>query len=392
MKKYYFHLLFLSIITILTTSCNALLQAAKDNQVKNTTTQKDSGNAPKRAYTLEFPTNKDRMAVAAYSPGEIMVTTPNAFGKRYKDYIFADFTITTEIYKKNAPKWNGGSQNLVMDLVTPKNDAEKKRPCIIFLYGGGFVDKGDDCTQEIGKGMAQKGYVVALIDYRLGFPDGNLFVLCQGNFMTGFYEAALRATQDARSAIRYIKANADRLGIDPNKIFISGNSAGAITALNAAFLDDNDIPAAQLKDIGGSLDAMKDNMQYDSKVAGVVSLAGAFIDKKLLDKTTNTAICLFQGNCDRLIDINTRIAMNCEDKNATFPMIYGSQAIYDAIKTKNKVKFNYVCNGGHLTINWGLPGMIELISRFTISVLDGTPITGKDVVTPAKPECSAPCN
>ena len=91
--------------------------------------------------------------------------------------------------------------------------------------------------------MAQKGYVVALIDYRLGFPEGNLFVLCQGDFMKGFYEASLRATQDARSAIRYIKANAERLGIDPNKIFISGNSAGAITALNTVFLDDKDIPA-----------------------------------------------------------------------------------------------------------------------------------------------------
>ena len=36
--------------------------------------------------------------------------------------------------------------------------------------------------------MAQKGYVVALIDYRLGFPEGNLFVLCQGDFMKGINE------------------------------------------------------------------------------------------------------------------------------------------------------------------------------------------------------------
>ena len=392
MKNNNFKLLCLLLSAVLMSSCNALLQAAKDTQVKNTTIQKDLGNAPKRAYTLTFPDNKDRIPVGGYSPGEIMQTTVNSFGKRYKDYVFSDFGITTEVYKKNAPKWNGGTQNLVMDLVTPKNDPDKKRPCIIFMFGGGFVDKGDDCSQEIGKGMAQKGYVVALIDYRLGFPEGNLFVLCQGDFMKGFYEASLRATQDARSAIRYIKANAERLGIDPNKIFISGNSAGAITALNTVFLDDKDIPATPLKDINGSLDAMKDNLQFDSKVAGVISLAGAITDKKLLDKTTNTPICLFQGNCDRLIDINTSTAMKCDDKNATFPIIYGSQAIYDATKSKNKIKFNYVCNGGHLTVNWGLSGMIELISQFTISVLEGNPITGKTIVNPIKKECSDACN
>ncbi|MFN8283488.1 MAG: alpha/beta hydrolase [Chitinophagales bacterium] len=392
MQKKNLQFLFLVILTLLISSCNALLQAAKDNQVKQTTTQKDLGNAPKRAYTLTFPANKDRIPVGGYSPGEEMVTTPNTFGKRYKDYVFTDVEITTEIYKKNAPKWNGGTQNLVVDFVSPKNDPERKRPCILFMFGGGFVDKGDDCSQEIGKGMAQKGYVVALMDYRLGFPDGNLFVLCQGNFMTGFYEAALRATQDARSAIRYIKANANRLGIDPDKIFISGNSAGAITALNVALFEDKDIPATPLKDIGGSLNAMKDNLQFNSKVAGVISLAGAVIDKKLLDKATNTPICLFQGNCDNLIDINTGTAMKCDDKNATFPLIYGSQAIYDAMKTKNKIKFNYVCNGGHLTVNWGLSGMIELISQFTTSVLDGNPVTGKDVVNPVKKECNAACN
>jgi dienelactone hydrolase len=269
---------------------------------------------------------------------------------------------------------------------------EKKRPCLLFLFGGAFKDKSDDCTQEIGKGMAQKGYVVAIIDYRLGFKNADSKIPCGGDFMTDMYEGNLRALQDARSAIRYLKANASKLGIDENKIFISGNSAGAITSLGIAFVEDKDIPQQQLKDIGGSLDAMKDNIQYDTKVAGVISLAGAIIEENVLSKKTNTPICLLQGNCDELIDLGAKHALNCGDKNPTFPILKGSEAIYMKAKENNSIKFYYVCNGGHLTFKWGHLNILEYVSKFTYSVLQGNTITGKEIIQPTNKVCNANCN
>ena len=56
-----------------------------------------------------------------------------------------------------------------MDIVSPVNDGERKRPCLVFLFEEVLPGKFDDCTQEIAKGFATKGYVVALPDYRVGF-------------------------------------------------------------------------------------------------------------------------------------------------------------------------------------------------------------------------------
>lgn len=125
---------------------------------------------------------------------------------------------------------------------------------------------------------------------------------CEGDFNTGFYPAVIRAVQDARSAVRYLKANAGRLGIDPDKIFIGGQSAGAITSLGMALYEDADVPEEVLKQVGGTLDPMKDNMEYSSKVAGVYSLAGAIFSEKIIVKKTNTPFLLISGSCDELID------------------------------------------------------------------------------------------
>ena len=146
---------------------------------------------------------------------------------------------------------------------------------MIFLVGGGFAGKFDDCTQEVCKGMVQKGYVVVAADYRVGFKNALLAGQCIGDFNSGMYPAYVRAIQDSRSLIRYLKANAERLGIDPNLIFISGQSAGALAAIGTALMDNNNAPKEVMSQVGGSLDPMNDNMQYDTKVAGVISMAGA---------------------------------------------------------------------------------------------------------------------
>ena len=383
-------ILFFVFTSVLFSSCDALLQNIQKSQQAQTAANQAAGKAPKRAYTLALPPNSDRIPEDGFAPGNIMVTTPNPWGIRYKDYIYTDFDISTEYYKKGAPTWDGGKKNLIMDIITPRSDAEKKRACLVFLFGGGFAGKFDDCTQEICKGMVQKGYVVVAADYRVGFKNALLSGQCIGDFNTGMYPAYMRAVQDARSVVRYLKANADRLGIDKDLIFVSGHSAGALATIGLALLDNSNAPKNILEQIGGSLDPMNDNMQYDAKTAGIISLAGAVIDPYLVvGKKISTPMNFVAGTCDELIDLYSGNPFRCPDKK-TFPTIYGGAAIYEASKATNSVYLNMICNGSHSMSSIGYNKLVELISDFTYSIIQGNPLTGKKIIMAEKGVCNKP--
>lgn len=106
-------------------------------------------------------------------------------------------------------------QNLKMDIL--RFDGKGKRPAVVFVTGGGFIGapKTNYIQQRVE--IAEAGYVVASIEYRR-VPDG----------------VFPQPLEDVKSAIRFLKAHADELGIDKNKIAVMGESAGgyfaAITA------------------------------------------------------------------------------------------------------------------------------------------------------------------
>jgi len=114
-------------------------------------------------------------------------------------------TQTTEIYKTTAGK------DLEVTLHFPRGwTAEDKRPIIVFFFGGGWK-KGTTRQFLIQADyFASRGIVTARPNYRLR-PDGVTPDKC---------------VEDARSAVRWLRANAARLGIDPKKVISSGGSAG----------------------------------------------------------------------------------------------------------------------------------------------------------------------
>jgi hypothetical protein len=96
---------------------------------------------------------------------------------------------------------------LEMDIIKPETN--KKLPAVLFVTGGGFImgPKSNYLQQRLQ--IAEAGYVVASIEYR--------------KVPTGIFPEPL---EDVKSAIRYLRANADKYGIDKNKIAIMGESAG----------------------------------------------------------------------------------------------------------------------------------------------------------------------
>ena len=104
-------------------------------------------------------------------------------------------------------------------------------PLIIHVFGGGFVmgvrNHPDDRPWY--RQMADAGYHVAAIDYRLGMK--NKAVKGKLSLPPVLNEAIQAAVDDLFAATNYLLEHAAELGIDPDHIVISGSSAGAMTVL-----------------------------------------------------------------------------------------------------------------------------------------------------------------
>ena len=103
-----------------------------------------------------------------------------------------------------------GEVSLKLDVIKPKAASEKSRPCIVWIHGGGWQN-GDKSG-----GLGRLAALVATGDY-VGVSVGYRLT-----------DVAIWPAQiyDCKAAIRYIRANADKLGIDANKIGVWGSSAG----------------------------------------------------------------------------------------------------------------------------------------------------------------------
>ncbi len=110
----------------------------------------------------------------------------------------------------------GGDSSLFLDLYRPKAPAKEPLPAIAWIHGGGWHmgDKNDPKVARIAIALAEQGYAVANINYRLSG--------------TAIFPAAVH---DVKCAIRWMRANAEKYGFDANRIAAGGRSAGAHLSL-----------------------------------------------------------------------------------------------------------------------------------------------------------------
>lgn len=117
-----------------------------------------------------------------------------------------DLKRTSQVYKTI------GEVKLNIEIVFPKDHAAKdKRPAIVFFFGGGWTSGTVRQFEKQCEYFAARGMVALAADYRVKSrhdvtPD--------------------KCVMDAKSAIRWVRANADKLGIDPDRIVAAGGSAG----------------------------------------------------------------------------------------------------------------------------------------------------------------------
>jgi acetyl esterase/lipase len=110
-----------------------------------------------------------------------------------------------------------GGKDLLLDLYTPAKAATTRLPVIVFLHGGGWSGGTRTTGPDFRRFFAQDGLAMASIEYRLT-PD----ITFPSN------------VEDIKTAVRWLRANADAHRLDPNRICLWGTSAGGHLAAVAA--------------------------------------------------------------------------------------------------------------------------------------------------------------
>lgn len=115
-------------------------------------------------------------------------------------------------------------RDLGMWIVEPKDmgakDYAAKRPAVLLIHGGGWTNGAAGVHNEQAKAVATHGAVAILLQYRL-LPKNP-------------HEEPRICVEDAKSAMRFLRARAKQLHLDPHKIAAGGSSAGGYNATYAA--------------------------------------------------------------------------------------------------------------------------------------------------------------
>ncbi|TCK56040.1 acetyl esterase/lipase [Flavobacterium sp. 90] len=164
--------------------------------------------------------------ISAQSKFEIdtSYTVKNTYNKLIKQYPFITIVESkknenvTEIYDVIYDK----KQNRDLHLDSYFYKKEKQNPAVIMIHGGGWKSGNKSQMRVMAQEIASKGYSCFAIEYRLSN---------EAKYPEGIY--------DIKNAIKFIKDNAKKFHVDPNKIAVLGCSSGGQMAALIGTTNDN---------------------------------------------------------------------------------------------------------------------------------------------------------
>lgn len=255
---------------------------------------------------------------------------------------------------------------LQLDLLQPQT--QKKLPAIVYITGGGFINANRDNGVQLRHYLAEKGYVVASITYRVApaarFPE---------------------PLEDVKASIRYLRANAAKYNIDKDRIGVIGGSAGGYlssfagtTSGSAAFDKGDNLQESSKVNCAVNLYGLSDltqvGMDYDQEVQALHKSPGA------TEALWVNGSPVFGGKDGGiLVDAKAAAAANpityINENSAPMLLMHGSadavvspgqtDLLYQALKEKGVPAERYVIPGaGHGGVYWVQDNVSELIGDF----------------------------
>jgi len=114
-----------------------------------------------------------------------------------------------------------GDTELKVWIFEPAQKTAKPLPAIVFFFGGGWTGGSPTQFEPQSRHLAARGMIAIVADYRVKTRQDAKPADC---------------VSDAKACVRWVRANAARLGIDPERIVVGGGSAGGHLAASTATL------------------------------------------------------------------------------------------------------------------------------------------------------------
>ncbi|CAD0004332.1 alpha/beta hydrolase [Flavobacterium salmonis] len=186
-------------------------------------------------------------------PVDSSYTIVATYTKLIKKYPF--IKITEEVKKDNVNQINdvvyNDNKNRPLHLDAYFSTIKKRNPAVIMIHGGGWRSGNKNQMKVLAQEIASKGYSCFAIEYRLSleakYPEGIL---------------------DVKNAIRFIKNNAKKFKVNPNRIAVLGCSSGGQMAALIGTTNDNP-----------DFDDVQNKSKYSSKVNAIIDIDGVLAFK-----------------------------------------------------------------------------------------------------------------
>lgn len=240
--------------------------------------------------------------------------------KMYIDSIYKKISQTTHTFSTL------NDEQLEFDFYRAE-DARGNLPLVVYVHGGGF-STGERNSKGIiyfAKRLAQRGYAVAAVSYRLTMKDVGFDCDVTAEQKKAAFD---NASHDVMMAVKHILNYNAKFQINEQKVILVGSSAGAEAVLNLAYSYDY-----------GSV-------RTGFRFAGVISMAGAVANLEDISVASAIPTQLFHGTGDALIPYSTGPHHYCDSKESGFLMLYGSAPIAQRLKGLGVPYYLYTITGG----------------------------------------------
>ena len=147
-----------------------------------------------------------------------------------------------------------GETTLFLHIFNPKDhQPSDERPAVVFFFGGGWNGGTPTQFEHHSRHLASRGMVAMVADYRVKSRQGTTPKEC---------------VMDGKSAIRWVRENADKLGVDPNRIAAGGGSAGGHVAAAAGTVEGMEQPGENIRVSSQPNALLLFNPVYDNSPSG----------------------------------------------------------------------------------------------------------------------------